>query len=154
MQSAMFAVGVVGALGMGLFHGCQTPAKCYSQPMAVAPRPLAAEQQIARGGAVYARQCAACHGGAGQGTADAPAVVGAAALPRMPRPDSGRQTEFRTALDVAVFVTQNMPPDESRRRAIAEQDYWSILAFALSANGVPLSQVVTPQNAGQIVLRP
>jgi hypothetical protein len=47
-----------------------------------------------------------------------------------------------------------MPPDEARRRTIAEQDYWSLLAFALSANGVKLTQPVGPENDQQIVLHP
>ncbi len=150
MQGFAFSTGLAAILGMSLFRGCHAPQQSHPHQVFVP----AADQQVARGQVVYSQQCAACHGAAGQGTADAPALVGAGALARVPRADSARQSEFRTALDVAQFVTQNMPPDPERRQAIAEQDYWAILAFALSANGVVLQQPVTAQNAQQIVLRP
>lgn len=143
------ATGALALLGLNLFHGCQTRGTTPYHPVV-----NRAESQIARGAQVYAQQCAACHGNAGQGTEEAPALVGPHALARFPAEGAARQTEFRTALDVAQFVTQNMPPDESRRRQIAEQDYWAILAFALSANGVQLSEPVSAHNAQTIVLHP
>jgi hypothetical protein len=47
-----------------------------------------------------------------------------------------------------------MPSDKIRRQSIAEQDYWALLAFALSANGISLAEPVTPHNAQQLVLHP
>lgn len=112
--------------------------------------------QIARGSEVFGMHCAACHGGSGEGTQRAPALVGLAqgALPKVPRPGSARTTEFRTAMDIAVFVTQNMPPTESKRKPIAEDDYWAVLAFALSANGATPNEVVGPHNAATFVVHP
>jgi len=150
MHAFVLPTGMIFGLGMALFHGCQTPAKTSQRAPAVAT----VDQQIARGATVFAQHCADCHGASGQGTSDAPALVGKGALPRRAHEGAARQTEFRTALDVATFVTQNMPPDEQARQAISEPEYWALLAFALSANGVPLSQPVSPQNAAAIVLHP
>jgi hypothetical protein len=37
---------------------------------------------------------------------------------------------------------------------LKESDYWAVLAFALDANGVELSEPVGPGNAGSIALHP
>jgi cytochrome c len=150
MYGFSITLGMIALLGVGFFRGCQTPQKM--QPVATTVSPI--DQQIARGGAVYARHCAACHGSSGEGSQQGPVLVGSGALPRKPRSDSSRQAEFRTALDVAQFVTQSMPPDKARRQSIAEEDYWALLAFALSANGVSLTEPVTPHNAQRLVLHP
>jgi cytochrome c len=110
--------------------------------------------QLERGGAVYAEHCARCHGDAGEGGDRAPALVGTGALPKLPRPDQERAVTFRSALDVAVFATQSMPPKAEERRNLSEPDYWAVLAFALQANGVELTEPVGPGNAGAIILHP
>ena len=70
----------------------------------------AAAAQAERGGQLYGKHCATCHGDAGQGTKKAPPVVGKDALPLDPRPTQKvRKTQFRTAADVADFVVKNMP---------------------------------------------
>jgi hypothetical protein len=35
---------------------------------------------------------------------------------------------------------------------MAERDYWAVLAFALNANGVKLTEPVSPSNASSIKL--
>lgn len=117
-----------------------------------------ADAQIAHGIKVYTNNCASCHGDAGQGTDKAPFLVG-----------EGAFEDFHTALDVAVFVTKNMPPKNTKAVSTSERDffsvraqqpkltdrdYWAVLAFALSANGVQLAEPVTPQNAADIILNP
>ncbi len=115
----------------------------------------AAKNQIARGGQVFGQRCARCHGDAGQGTEKAPPLVGQGALPLVSkRPETKRTMPFHTALDVAGFATKNMPPDPKIRAEIPESDYWAVVAFALSANGVELTQPVVPTNAASIVLHP
>jgi hypothetical protein len=37
---------------------------------------------------------------------------------------------------------------------LSEPDYWAVLAFALQANGVELTEPVGPGNAGAIILHP
>lgn len=116
--------------------------------------PPAVAAQIRRGGEVFAASCARCHGASGQGTEKAPPLVGAGALPLDPRPGQVRATRFRTALDVAAFATQSMPPDAELRARIPAEDWWAVLAFDLSANGVALERPVGPDNAASIVLHP
>src|SRR5262245_2826602 len=113
-----------------------------------------AASQIAAGKTVYVDHCARCHGDAGQGSKKAPPLVGEGALPLEPRAGQKRTAPFHTALDVALFATKNMPPDESDRAEMRTDQYWSVLAFALSANGVKLEHPVGPDNAATIVLHP
>ncbi|WP_394838707.1 c-type cytochrome [Pendulispora rubella] len=94
--------------------------------------------QAARGAKIYDAQCAICHGASGQGTREGPAVVGKDALPLDPRPNQKlRKNQFKTALDVAQFVTTNMPPKNPG--SLKESDYWDILSFDLKANGVAVA---------------
>jgi cytochrome c len=119
------------------------------------PPPTTAAAQIERGKDVFARNCAKCHGDAGQGSTKAPPLVGPSALPLDPRPTQKYRTQkFHTAMDVAQFVTKNMPPDEDDRAKLSENDYWAVLAFDLSANGVQVRDVVGPHNASSYVLHP
>jgi mono/diheme cytochrome c family protein len=125
-----------------------------TSPSAPAAPPRTAADQIARGGHLFAANCAKCHGDSGEGTDDAPPLVGKGALPLDPRPDQKRTAKFHTAMDVAQFATQQMPPKASDRAKLAPDDYWSILAFALNANGVAVKEPVGPGNAASIVLHP
>lgn len=110
------------------------------------------QAQLARGGAAFGKYCAECHGDSGQGTADAPPLVGEGALPLDPRPEQEfRTTQFRTAMDVAQFAVENMPPQGDKPPT---SEYWDILAFALSANGIQLTEPVGPDNAASFVLHP
>ena len=135
----------LGLAGLGLSYGCHSSGP-YSESTPNAAQPASftsAEMQISRGATVYANNCAACHGDAAQGTRRAPALVGSGAL-----------DEFHSAMDIAVFATENMPPSKTKREMLTEQDYWAVLAFALSANGVGLEEPVGPDNASGIILNP
>ena len=142
------SIATLGIIALSLV-ACSSPSSS-----SVAASPSAAARQVERGAAVYGAHCADCHGAAGEGTRRGPAVVGTGALPLEPRAWQERSTNFRTALDIAVFATQNMPPDASIRANVPESDYWAVLAFALSANGVQLDEPVNADNAGSIVLHP
>jgi cytochrome c len=113
----------------------------------------AAAAQAERGGRLYGKHCAMCHGDAGQGTKKAPPVVGKDALPLDPRPTQKvRKTQFRTAKDVADFVVKNMPGDKPG--SLSGDEYFAILAFDLKANGVALTQPVDGTVAAGVVLHP
>jgi mono/diheme cytochrome c family protein len=113
----------------------------------------AAAAQAERGGKLYGKHCASCHGDAGQGTKKGPPVVGKDALPKDPRPTQKlRKTQFRTAKDVADFVVANMPGDKPG--SLQADEYFAILAFDLKANGVALTQPVDAAVAAGIVLHP
>lgn len=140
----------LGSLALATLLGCR--ASDTESSSSASPSSFAA--QVERGLEVYTESCARCHGNAGQGTAKAPPLVGPTALPLEPRPDQQRAASFHTALDVALFATQNMPPKRSAREALSEADYWAVLAFDLSANGVSLDEPLGPANAASIVLHP
>jgi mono/diheme cytochrome c family protein len=110
------------------------------------------DAQVARGARVFEENCARCHGAEGQGTEKAPLLVGPGALPVDPRPDQDRAVRFRSAAEVARFAMHNMPPDPELRARIEEEDYWAVVAFALSANGIELEQPLGERNAGTIAL--
>ena len=95
-------------------------------------------EQVALGQRLYGEKCAHCHGASGEG-GEAPRVVGLSdgALPLQPPADrKARKTEFKTVMGVAEFVVQNMPPNEAG--TLDTEEYFSILAFDLKANGIDL----------------
>ncbi len=109
-----------------------------SESGALAPKDEDGEVQAERGARLFEQYCSECHGKHGEGTAKAPPVVGAGALPLEPRAAAKvRKAQFRTALDVAQFVVKNMPADAPG--SLPESVYWDILAFDLKANGVSVS---------------
>lgn len=113
----------------------------------------AAAEQVARGAKLFGAHCAKCHGPAGQGTDDAPPLVGTGALPLDPRPDQKvRKLRFRSAWDVAQFAVENMPANEPGSLKLDE--YFAILAFDLKANGVELRQELDQKAAESITLHP
>ena len=110
--------------------------------------------QAEAGGPLYGQFCAKCHGDAGQGTDQAPPVVGANALPLDPRPTAkARKNQFHTAKDIADFVLPNMPPKGPKPTV---EQYLEILAFDLKANGVDLTgkPALTPDMLSSIVIHP
>ncbi len=113
--------------------------------------PQSFAEQVALGGQVYGDRCAGCHGAAGEG-AKAPAVVGlqTGALPLEPRADSKRDTQFVTVADVASFVVATMPPKAPG--SLSAEEYWAVLAFDLSANGITLEQKLTSELAATLTI--
>jgi cytochrome c len=123
----------------------ETPAPAPEQPMAPAAsmEPSAAPanfaEQVALGQKLYGANCAGCHGNSGEGTKDAPAVVGLdkGALPLQPAATAKyRKTEFKTVADIAEFVVKTMPPKAPG--SLSAEEYFAILAFDLKANGIDL----------------
>jgi S-disulfanyl-L-cysteine oxidoreductase SoxD len=115
------------------------------------PTPTTFSEQVTRGADEYGEHCASCHGASGEGTAQAPAVVGATALPL--DPPSGakvRKTQFVTVADVAQFVVKNMPGDAPG--SLSADDYYAILAFDLHANGIDLDKKLDGAVAASLVI--
>ena len=103
------------------------------------PAPANFTEQVALGTEVFGAHCAKCHGDAGEGTADAPPLVGAEALPL--DPPSGakvRKSQFVTVADVAEFAVEYMPGDAPG--TLSEEEYFAVLAFDLMANGIDLGE--------------
>jgi S-disulfanyl-L-cysteine oxidoreductase SoxD len=108
------------------------------------------QSMVERGAALYAANCAKCHGDSGQGTDQAPPVVGPEALPLDPRPGAVRDVRFRTALDVFQWVRVAMPGDDPA--SLTDDEYLAIMAFDLTANGVSLPRPLDAELAASIVL--
>jgi cytochrome c len=131
---------------VGVLAGCggsAPPADSAASTSEAAPAaaPTNFTEQVELGGKLFAAKCANCHGTSGQGTTNAPRVVGLAdgALPLDP-PSSAkyRKEQFKTVADVAGFVVKSMPPKAPG--SLSEEEYFSILAFDLKANGIDLGE--------------
>ncbi|CAE7549728.1 sigX [Symbiodinium necroappetens] len=146
MNRAALVIVSGAVLGLGGLYGCQSSGVSSEEGWGF----VSFEEQAAFGGSVYGANCAECHGNAGQGTMEAPRLVGEGALPLRQGRGSARTGEFRTAMDVAAFVTANMPPNEEDRAEIGAREYWAVLAFALRANGVSLDEPVMTSVTAQL----
>ena len=108
-----------------------------SSPATKSPRTFA--EQVAHGETLFAANCAKCHGDSGQGTADAPRLVGLSegALPLDPPASRKvRKSRFVTVADVAEFAMENMPPKKAG--TLTADEYLAVIAFDLKANGIDL----------------
>jgi cytochrome c len=154
------AVAVFVALAMAPACGSSSapepaaPAAAASEPVHTEPAEPAAltfAAQVERGAGLYAANCAGCHGDGGQGTAKGPAVVGDGVLPLDP-PQSAkhRKVQFKTALDVFLWVKQNMPAGDPG--SLTDDEYVAILAFDLKANGVELDEALGAESAAKLEL--
>jgi mono/diheme cytochrome c family protein len=151
---------------------------CASVQYGISDAELAKARDAApRGAALFAAQCARCHGQHGEGKLSTPPVLGADALPEYPRerdPNSGLaagdpemlrlkarsrppgapwRDPFRTAKDLHAYLARNMPPDDEARATLTTDDYWALVHFVLLSRGssVPPGGV-TDKNADSVKL--
>ena len=84
------------------------------------------EEQSKRGGALYAKECASCHGAQLTGGESAPPLTG-----------DGFMSNWtgQTVGDLFERIRQSMPQDDPGR--LSRQQDADILAFLFSANGFP-----------------
>ncbi len=130
------------------------------------------------GAAVFEQNCASCHGQRGEGLAQAPAVMGAGALPLYVRdpsttsnpafqdiaeqqrkqslpPGADARGAFRTASDLFKYVSREMPRPLSKRGSLSPEDYWAVVNFILAGHGSALpAGGVTPANADSVLIKP
>ena len=110
------------------------------------------QAQIDQGKKLYVKYCMKCHGDAGQGTKNAPPVVGKDAFPLDPRPKAKRDVKFHTAADVFAWASKHMPAKAPG--SLKQDEYLAIFAFDLNANGVKLDKPLDGEAAAKIVLHP
>jgi mono/diheme cytochrome c family protein len=127
------------------------PSTASSNPPPPRPAPSGpspeVSAQLREGAGLYAANCAQCHGASGQGGNGKPALIGAGALPTNPPAGARVRTgAFRTAMDIGLFIKNNMPPGSHTAPAIVGP----VLAYLLASNGVTPSQPVNPSSAGSI----
>jgi S-disulfanyl-L-cysteine oxidoreductase SoxD len=87
------------------------------------------EDQAKRGSALYAKQCASCHGAELTGGESAPALVGGAFLSNW---------NGTTVGDLFERIRTSMPQDDPGR--LSRQQNADILAFIFSANKFPVGK--------------
>jgi len=147
---------------------------CATTKLGATPEELSrARDQSAAGAAVFSNECATCHGGRGEGLANATAILGPGALPEYPRDTGGTgdptltdpqliqiqaQTRpagaawrdpFRNAQDLYTFTTTHL--SKSRAANLKDADYWAVTSFILAAQGVSLpAGGLGPSNAASI----
>ena len=137
---------------LSLVAAVATVSACGSSSEPMKP-PATWNEQVAAGQTLFGQHCAKCHGDSGQGTEDAPRVVGLkeGALPLDPPPSRKvRKTRFVTVGDVAEFVVANMPPKKAG--SLSTEQYLAILAFDLHANGLDLPAPLTMQKAKETTI--
>jgi cytochrome c len=141
-----------------LFSACgggaaaEPPAETPAETANAAPQTFA--EQVALGQTLYGKKCAQCHGASGEG-AEGPRVVGLdqGALPLDPPATSKlRKSQFKTVADVAELVVKNMPP--AAPGSLTTDEYFSILAFDLKANGIDLDKQKLDADLAQTLVIP
>lgn len=153
----LFSFGLLTAALLTLGCAHNNAAGGSSGTAAASPAPAGStdgKAQAARGGELYGKHCAGCHGAGGEGNDKAPPVVGKAALPLDPPATAKyRKSQFHTARDVYDFTKANMPAKNPG--SLAEDEYLAIIAFDLQANGVDLTgKTITPDSLAAMVLHP
>ena len=78
--------------------------------------------QVERGRAVFAANCATCHGAQGQGTSDGPRLIGS----------PNDLSSHGTAAKLYDFVKANMPV--GKEGSLRSEEYCDVLAFILDGN--------------------
>jgi S-disulfanyl-L-cysteine oxidoreductase SoxD len=109
----------------------------------VPPGPVLSQStspQLARGKTIYAARCAHCHGPKGEG-GKGPRLVGS----------EHNLTGYETAEGLYAYTRQVMPADRPGR--LLEPEYWAVLAYILSENGLLPSGIALGRgNAAQVPL--
>jgi cytochrome c len=151
---------------------------CATTPPGASDASLAqAKSRAGAGAALYDSACSACHGPRGEGLAGAPPIIGATALPRYPRSDTGiqlyqdpeliqRQAQQRvpgaasrqelvTARDLHEYLKLHVSElDKPATSSLKDPDLWSIIEFVLIGNGsnVP-ERGIAQDNAASVLIR-
>jgi hypothetical protein len=153
-QSSCMVALLVACLLAG--QGCGTQHGATDQAIA------ASQKRAPQGAELYAQMCAECHGQRGEGGPGAPPVMGPGSLPikrvekidRVKEASKGKDVttrsieqkkkkggakELRKRFETAADIQKYMIGEHQRlQRDLADDDYWPLLTFLFSANGVPL----------------
>lgn len=91
--------------------------------------------QVALGETLFAQRCARCHGERGEGSF-APRLIGR---------DQGALRSFATADELADYIIRFMPPGGGG--SLTREEYFSVVAFGLKANGIPVKDAILDDKA-------
>jgi cytochrome c553 len=163
--------------GAVLLLGCAALVACaVTAPGANDANLAQAKSRATHGASVFADACARCHGPRGEGLAVAPSIIGANALPRYPRDNTGAQQyqdptlmqrqaqlrvpgaasrqEFVSALDLHDYLTKHLAMVRSSdAEVLAAEDYWAVVNFMLIAHGSAVPAEISAENAKSVPIR-
>jgi S-disulfanyl-L-cysteine oxidoreductase SoxD len=88
----------------------------------------------AQGAPVYAAKCAACHGDAGQGVGDFPALVGGIGTLADAKPLLTVGSYWPTATTVFDYIRRAMPYQSAGE--LSDDEVYALTAWVLAANGL------------------
>lgn len=134
-RSERVASRIVGAAACALATASVLLAVAQDAPASVWDGVYTATQAD-RGGVVYRKDCASCHGEGLTGIDEAPALVGPTFL-------SNWNTQ--SVNDLVDLTRKSMPKDSEN--TLTRQQYVDVTAFVLRANGFPAGDVDLPLGA-------
>jgi mono/diheme cytochrome c family protein len=166
------------ALAGVLAASLQLVVGCAAKQRGASPENVGkAQLATPNGAALFAANCAVCHGERGQSAGKAPRIMGPGALPELPseqdinadpaagdpellrmrartRPAGAPSRDpFRTAEDVFRYISVSMPMPADKAGSLRHDEYWAILNFMLVAHGVAVpSSGITAENASSVKL--
>ena len=112
-------------------------------PLAILCRPAGegvyTSQQAARGKALYAEECAKCHGENLSGGDDSPELAGANFMSRW---------KGKTVSALFALMSKTMPTDDPGH--LSSRQYADLTAFILSSNGFPAGPKDLPNDAAAL----
>jgi len=151
------------------------PLSCAPATLGAGSEAMArARVQAAPGSNLFEQHCSSCHGARGEGTGNAPAVLGLGALPEFPRERDVNATlagsdpellkaraltrpagapwrdPFRTADDLYRFVSTQMPRPKAKMGTLSTDEYWEIVSFMLVVQGASIPTGGVRQNANAV----
>ena len=132
---SLLIVGVAAALFLGAALAQDKPGDEWVAPARAAKKknPIEAnEASLAKGKAVYVKECASCHGDKGKG--DGPAIKD---LEKKPEDLSAKKTVEQS--DGALFwkITEGRKPMASYEKTLSEEDRWHVINYTRSITAKP-----------------
>ena len=104
----------------------------------------------AQGRAVFAQQCAACHGASGEGTPGVPVLVGGSTTATPPLMTVGSYWPYASTLD--DYVRRAMPP--AAPKSLSDTEVYQVVAYVLHLNGILEENAVLDRNSLPAIVMP
>ncbi|MCB1665240.1 MAG: cytochrome c [Pseudomonadales bacterium] len=104
----------------------------------------------AQGRALYAQQCAACHGAQGEGTPGVPALAGGSTTATPPLMTVGSYWPYATT--VYDYVRRAMPP--TAPKSLSDVEVYQVVAYVLHLNGLITEDFELNRNSLPAVVMP
>lgn len=104
----------------------------------------------AQGRALFAQQCAACHGASGEGTPGVPVLVGGSTTASPPLMTVGSYWPYASTL--YDYVRRAMPP--AAPKSLSDTEVYQVVAFVLQLNGIVDENTVLDRSSLPAIVMP